>query len=157
MLLHNKRYNSITNKKYIFMFKQKIMSVTGIETETSGKTSEASSRGIVTQENITRLSNDLTYKHVRLFECEYDEHLKTFYYLCPCGDIFEMKLENIVKGMAIYCFFILHLFLYCLDVICLLIYCNITSGSKIASCQSCSLKIEFDVRPGDLDAYFPRT
>ncbi|GAW83559.1 zinc finger protein [Plasmodium gonderi] len=44
---------------------------------------------------------DVIYDEVKLEDFEFDETIKTFFYPCPCGDIFEVTLEGILKGQDI--------------------------------------------------------
>ncbi|CRG97746.1 zinc finger protein, putative [Plasmodium gallinaceum] len=41
---------------------------------------------------------NVIYEEVKLEDFEFDESIKTFFYPCPCGDIFEITLEDLLKG-----------------------------------------------------------
>ncbi|CDU20705.1 hypothetical protein YYC_01503 [Plasmodium yoelii 17X] len=51
-------------------------------------------------ENKTKTSEtfDVIYEEVKLEDFEFEEHTKTFFYPCPCGDIFETTLEKLLNG-----------------------------------------------------------
>ncbi|EAN31248.1 Diphthamide biosynthesis protein 3 [Theileria parva strain Muguga] len=73
--------------------------------------------------NFGKFTDQLVYEVVKLSECDYDPETETFYYLCPCGDLFEIALEDLLKG------------------------------NLISECPSCSLRIRIDLKPGDLDQF----
>jgi diphthamide biosynthesis protein 3 len=60
------------------------------------------------------------YEEVKLTDMRFDTELSTYFYTCPCGDLFEITLEE------------LH------------------DGEDIAPCPSCSLKIRVIYQPDDL-------
>ncbi|UKJ88771.1 hypothetical protein MACJ_002017 [Theileria orientalis] len=78
---------------------------------------------VINEGNLGGFKDQLVYEIVKLSECEYDSETETFYYLCPCGDIFELFLEELLKG------------------------------NNVSECPSCSLRIKIDLKPGDLDEY----
>lgn len=91
---------------------------------TKTTTTETSGQLEITKEgNIATFTENLVYETVKLDDCEYDPDSETFYYLCPCGDIFELTLDSLIQG----------------DV--------------VAECPSCSLRIRVELEPGDLDPY----
>ncbi|OMH79118.1 Diphthamide biosynthesis protein 3 [Zancudomyces culisetae] len=59
------------------------------------------------------------YDEVEIEDMEFDEDLQMFYYPCPCGDRFQISLEEI------------------------------NSGEDIASCPSCSLLLKVIYDPED--------
>ncbi|SBS90771.1 diphthamide biosynthesis protein 3, putative [Plasmodium malariae] len=68
-------------------------------------------------------SYNVIYEEVKLEDFEFDETSKTFFYPCPCGDIFEVTLENVLKG------------------------------ENILRCPSCSLRIKIIYKSKDLLKY----
>ncbi|KJP87212.1 hypothetical protein AK88_03129 [Plasmodium fragile] len=68
-------------------------------------------------------SYDVIYEEVKLEDFEFDEAIKTFFYPCPCGDIFEVTLEGILKG------------------------------EDVLTCPSCSLTIKIIYNSNDLNKY----
>ncbi|CDO65455.1 zinc finger protein, putative [Plasmodium reichenowi] len=66
---------------------------------------------------------DVIYEEVNLIDFEFDESIKTFFYPCPCGDIFEVTLEDLFKG------------------------------ENILKCPSCSLTIKILYTPEELHKY----
>ena len=61
-----------------------------------------------------RREEERVYDTVLLSEMEYVEDDATYYYQCPCGDMFEITVEDLTNGMT------------------------------IARCPSCSLKVRVD-------------
>ncbi|KNC85795.1 hypothetical protein SARC_02020 [Sphaeroforma arctica JP610] len=44
------------------------------------------------------------HEEVNIEDMEYDPELKTYFYPCPCGDQFEITLEEVIDGEeAAYC------------------------------------------------------
>ncbi|PRP77930.1 diphthamide biosynthesis protein 3 [Planoprotostelium fungivorum] len=75
-----------------------------------------------TEEEITVNVNDKGfYDEVEIEDLEFDEDSETFYYPCPCGDRFQVTLEEL------------------------------KSGEEIARCPSCSLLIRIIYSPEDLE------
>mmetsp|Transcript_5054 Transcript_5054/g.7685 ORF Transcript_5054/g.7685 Transcript_5054/m.7685 type:complete len:145 (-) Transcript_5054:319-753(-) len=60
------------------------------------------------------------YEEIEIEDMEFEEDLQTYFYPCPCGDRFQIMLED------------LH------------------DGEDIASCPSCSLRIRVIFEPEDL-------
>ncbi|VWU51459.1 diphthamide biosynthesis protein 3, putative [Hepatocystis sp. ex Piliocolobus tephrosceles] len=44
---------------------------------------------------------NVIYEEVKLEDFEFDQTIKTFFYPCPCGDIFEVTLEQLLNGQDI--------------------------------------------------------
>lgn len=63
------------------------------------------------------------YEEVDIEEMEYEENNKIFTYPCPCGDRFEISLEELLNG------------------------------EEIASCPSCSLVIKVNYLLEDLEIF----
>ena len=58
---------------------------------------------------------------IEIDEMEYDPSLETYFYPCPCGDRFQISLEELLDG------------------------------EEVAKCPSCSLTIRVIYSPSDLD------
>lgn len=46
-------------------------------------------------------NQNVIYEHVKLEDFDFEEEIKTFFYPCPCGDIFEITLDALLKGETI--------------------------------------------------------
>lgn len=68
-------------------------------------------------------ADEVVYEEVLLTDMDFVEDDDMYYYQCPCGDVFELSVEDLKKG------------------------------KRIARCPSCSLKIKVlvDERPNDED------
>uniref|UniRef100_A0A8C9GS92 DPH-type MB domain-containing protein n=1 Tax=Piliocolobus tephrosceles TaxID=591936 RepID=A0A8C9GS92_9PRIM len=44
---------------------------------------------------------NVIYEEVKLEDFEFDKTIETFFYPCPCGDIFEATLEQLLNGQDI--------------------------------------------------------
>lgn len=66
----------------------------------------------------------VVYKSISIKEMEFEESDLTFYYPCPCGDLFELSLKELMKGL------------------------------RIATCPSCSLQIGVVVTKADLEEIY---
>lgn len=64
-------------------------------------------------------ANEKVYNSINIKEMDYED--STFYYPCPCGDLFELPLPSLIQGQ------------------------------RIATCLSCSLQIEVIVTQNDLE------
>lgn len=73
--------------------------------------------------NIAGFTDELIYETITLKDCHYSNEERAFYYLCPCGDLFEFPIMEI------------------------------QAGNLISECPSCSLKVRLDLKEGELDAY----
>lgn len=62
---------------------------------------------------------DIYHDEVEIEDFEYDEETETYYYPCPCGDKFEITLEDL------------------------------QSGEDVATCPSCSLLLKVIYDPDD--------
>ncbi|CAG9472247.1 diphthamide biosynthesis protein 3, putative [Plasmodium vivax] len=80
---------------------------------------------MIVENNLPEINEayDVIYEEVKLEDFEFDETIKTFFYPCPCGDIFEVTLEGILKG------------------------------EDVLRCPSCSLTIKIVYSPNDLKKY----
>mmetsp|Transcript_28432 Transcript_28432/g.40120 ORF Transcript_28432/g.40120 Transcript_28432/m.40120 type:complete len:83 (+) Transcript_28432:36-284(+) len=61
------------------------------------------------------------YDEIEIEDMEFNEEKETYFYPCPCGDRFQITLEDI------------------------------KNGEEIAYCPSCSLKIKVIYNPEDFD------
>jgi diphthamide biosynthesis protein 3 len=68
-------------------------------------------------ENLLTMADENIYDEIEIEDMTYDETMQTYYYPCPCGDRFEINIEDL------------------------------RDGEEIAVCPSCSLQIRviFDV------------
>lgn len=63
----------------------------------------------------------VVYDTVSIKQMEYEESVSAFYYPCPCGDLFELGLADIINGL------------------------------RIATCPSCSLQIGVVISKAELE------
>ncbi|GIX65090.1 zf-CSL-domain-containing protein [Babesia caballi] len=92
-------------------------------TQTSTATGSANSLEVVREGNIAGFRDELIYETIALADCHYDKSLRVFYYMCPCGDLFEFTLAQL------------------------------QAGNLVSECPSCSLRVRMDLKEGDLDPY----
>ncbi|SBT48592.1 zinc finger protein, putative [Plasmodium ovale wallikeri] len=78
---------------------------------------------IVENSNEINESYNVIYEEVKLEQFEFDESSRTFFYPCPCGDIFEITLEAVLQG------------------------------EDVLRCPSCSLTIKIIYNSKDLEMY----
>lgn len=79
---------------------------------------------MIVEESFESYENgDVIYEYVKLEDFDFEEDIKTFFYPCPCGDIFEITLDALLKG------------------------------ETICRCPSCSLRIKVVYQRDDLKKY----
>lgn len=72
------------------------------KTEITTNTNSSAALEVVRDGNIAGFRDELIYETITLQDCHYSESLNVFYYLCPCGDLFEFPLVQLVEGKCIY-------------------------------------------------------
>ncbi|GFE55899.1 zinc finger containing protein, putative [Babesia ovis] len=92
-------------------------------THTENSTGSNSTLEVTREGNIAGFRDALIYETIRLSDCHYDEALKVFYYMCPCGDLFEFSLTQLMEG------------------------------NLVSECPSCSLRVRIALEEGDLEPY----
>lgn len=95
-------------------------------TDTSTTSSSGTVLDITREGNITGFSDELLYETVTLQDCQFSAEENVFYYLCPCGDLFEFQVEELLKG------------------------------NLLAECPSCSLRARMVLKKGELEEYLAR-
>lgn len=89
---------------------------------------ESAMKSAIDVEAKTREILHSVYERVSLADMVYEESDRTFYYSCPCGDLFELTVDEISKGL------------------------------RVATCPSCSLQIEVVITQKELEGIcFKRT
>lgn len=68
-------------------------------------------------------NDNVIYEHVNLGDFDFVKEINTFFYPCPCGDIFEITLDALLNG------------------------------ETICKCPSCSLTIQILYNKEDLKKY----
>lgn len=96
------------------------------KTEITTNTNSSAALEVVRDGNIAGFRDELIYETITLQDCHYSESLNVFYYLCPCGDLFEFPLVQLVEG------------------------------NLVSECPSCSLRVRLDLKEGDLDPYIAK-
>uniref|UniRef100_A0A1E1X0X3 Diphthamide biosynthesis protein 3 n=1 Tax=Amblyomma aureolatum TaxID=187763 RepID=A0A1E1X0X3_9ACAR len=87
-------------------------------------TPEVTNSLVVAREgNVAGFRDELIYETITLDDCHYDESLRVFYYMCPCGDLFEITLTQLQQG------------------------------NLVSECPSCSLRVRVNLEDGELDRY----
>lgn len=66
-------------------------------------------------------SSVVVYDTISVKEMEYEESDSTFYFPCPCGDLFELTLSDMIEGL------------------------------RVATCPSCSLQIGVVISKEELE------
>lgn len=64
------------------------------------------------------------YDEIEIEDMTYDSRMETFYYPCPCGDRFQVAIDDLLDG-----------------------------STDTATCPSCSLTVKVIFEPSDLDQY----
>ncbi|KAH9410837.1 CSL zinc finger [Ordospora pajunii] len=80
-------------------------------------------RGIASTDYRDEVDDYPVYDEIDMKDFEYNSTDKTFYYPCPCGDRFEISLDDL------------------------------RNGEIIAKCPSCSLLIRIVYEPDDLEMH----
>ncbi|EDO05538.1 CSL zinc finger domain containing protein [Babesia bovis T2Bo] len=93
------------------------------QTNTTVTTHNSSRLKVVSSGNKGEFQDDLIYETIALGDCHYDKDQKIFYYMCPCGDLFEFSLGQLLDG------------------------------NLVSECPSCSLRVRIDLKDGDLEPY----